>query len=31
MIYGFFQITTGVQVRDLGKSVDPLTELKHAA
>ena len=31
LIYGFSQISAGVQVRDLGKSVKPLTELRHAA
>jgi uncharacterized membrane protein HdeD (DUF308 family) len=31
MIYGFSQITAGVQVRQLGNSVKPLTELRNAA
>ena len=31
MIYGFSQITAGVQVRPLGKSFQPLSELKNAA
>ena len=31
LIYGFSQITAGVQVRQLGKSFQPLTELKNAA
>jgi len=31
LIYGFSQITTGVQVRQLGKSFQPFTELKNAA
>jgi uncharacterized membrane protein HdeD (DUF308 family) len=31
MIYGFSQITAGVQVRQLGKSFKPFTELKNAA
>ena len=30
MIYGFSQITTGVQMRQLGKSFRPLSELKSA-
>jgi len=31
MIYGFSQITAGVQMRQLGKSFRPLSELKNAA
>ena len=31
MIYGFSQITAGVQARQLGKSFRPLSELKNAA
>jgi len=31
LIYGFSQITAGVQVRQLGKSFQPFTELKNAA
>ena len=31
LIYGFSQITAGVQVRQLGKSFQPLTELRNAA
>ena len=31
MIYGFSQITAGVQVRQLGKSFKPFTALKNAA
>ena len=31
MIYGFSQITTGVQMRQLGKSIRPLSELRNAA
>jgi uncharacterized membrane protein HdeD (DUF308 family) len=31
LIYGFSQITAGVQMRQLGKSVRPLSELKNAA
>jgi uncharacterized membrane protein HdeD (DUF308 family) len=31
MIYGFSQITSGVQMRQLGKSFRPLSELKNAA
>jgi uncharacterized membrane protein HdeD (DUF308 family) len=31
LIYGFSQITAGVQVRQLGKSFQPLSELKNAA
>ena len=31
MIYGFSQIITGVQMRQLGKSFRPLSELKNAA
>jgi len=31
MIYGFSQITAGIQVRQLGASVKPLTELRNAA
>jgi hypothetical protein len=31
MIYGFSQITAGAQVRQLGKSFRPLSELKDAA
>jgi uncharacterized membrane protein HdeD (DUF308 family) len=31
MIYGFSQITTGVQMRQLGKSFRPLSELQNAA
>ena len=31
LIYGFSQITAGVQVRQLGKSFQPFTELKNPA
>ena len=31
MIYGFSQITAGVEVRQLGKSFQPLSALKNAA
>jgi hypothetical protein len=31
MIYGFSQITAGVQMRQLGKTFQPLSELKNAA
>jgi uncharacterized membrane protein HdeD (DUF308 family) len=31
LIYGFSQISAGVQVRHLGASVKPLSELRHAA
>jgi uncharacterized membrane protein HdeD (DUF308 family) len=31
LIYGFSQITAGVQLRHLGGSVEPLSELRHAA
>ena len=31
LIYGFSQITAGVQVRQVGKSVQPLSELRNAA
>jgi uncharacterized membrane protein HdeD (DUF308 family) len=31
LIYGFSQITAGVQMRQVGKSFQPLSELKHAA
>jgi uncharacterized membrane protein HdeD (DUF308 family) len=31
LIYGFSQITAGVQVRQLGKSFRPLTQLRNAA
>ena len=31
LIYGFSQITTGVQMRQLGKSFRPLSELQNAA
>src|SRR5215469_7120598 len=31
LIYGFSQITAGVQMRQLGKSFRPLSELKNAA
>jgi hypothetical protein len=31
MIYGFSQITAGVQMRQLGKSFQPLSKLPHAA
>jgi uncharacterized membrane protein HdeD (DUF308 family) len=31
MIYGFSQITAGVQMRHVGKSFQPLSELRHAA
>jgi hypothetical protein len=31
LIYGFFQITAGIQIRDLGDDVKSLSELRHAA
>jgi len=31
LIYGFSQISAGVQVREVGKSVKPLSEVEHAA
>ena len=31
LIYGFSQITAGIQIRHLGGSVEPLSELRHAA
>jgi uncharacterized membrane protein HdeD (DUF308 family) len=31
LIYGFSQITAGIQVRQLGGDVKPLSELRHAA
>jgi len=31
LIYGFSQITAGVQMRQVGKSFQPLSELRHAA
>jgi len=31
LVYGFTQISAGVQVRQLGKSFQPFTELKNAA
>jgi uncharacterized membrane protein HdeD (DUF308 family) len=31
LIYGFSQITTGIQLRHLGGSVNSLSELRHAA
>jgi uncharacterized membrane protein HdeD (DUF308 family) len=31
MIYGFTQITAGIEVRKLGKSFQPLSALKNAA
>ena len=31
LIYGFSQITAGIQLRQLGKSFRPLSELKNAA
>jgi uncharacterized membrane protein HdeD (DUF308 family) len=31
LIYGFSQITAGIQVRQLGGSVQSLSELRHAA
>jgi uncharacterized membrane protein HdeD (DUF308 family) len=31
MVYGFSQITAGVQARQLGESFKPLSELRHAA
>jgi uncharacterized membrane protein HdeD (DUF308 family) len=31
MIYGFSQITAGVQLRQLGRSVQPTSALRHAA
>jgi uncharacterized membrane protein HdeD (DUF308 family) len=31
MIYGFSQITAGVQARQLGKTFQPLSELRSAA
>jgi uncharacterized membrane protein HdeD (DUF308 family) len=31
LVYGFTQISAGVQVRQLGKSFQPFSELKNAA
>ena len=31
LIYGFSQITAGIQIRHLGGSVESLSELRHAA